>query len=371
MTRTIFAAVLMGFFSITQASEQDSTAVIDLSSVLKLEQLLQKVADRQVVFVSETHLRYEHHLNQLAVIQSLHEQHDDLVIGLEFIQQPFQTVLDDYIAGNIDEADMLRQTEYFERWAYDYRLYQPIFRYAREHGIPLLALNIQREVTDQVKKVGIDGLSDDLKQQIPTEIDRDDADYRARLVEIFKQHPHAEERDFERFHEVQLLWDESMAATAADWLKRHPDTHMVILAGSGHIMYGSGIPNRLTRRLPDISTAIVINGDIDTGFDATMGDYIIVTPSKTLPPSGKLGVFLDTEQSPPKISDFSPHSGAEQAGMQKGDAIVRIGDQSISSYPDIRIALSNKAAGDKIDVEVIRPGILFGPKTQQFSVELK
>ena len=45
---------------------------------------------------------------------------------------------------------MLKQTEYFTRWRFDYRLYRPILRFARDQGLPLVALNVPRELTERV-----------------------------------------------------------------------------------------------------------------------------------------------------------------------------------------------------------------------------
>ena len=143
--RILMAGLLMITIGGIEATEGENPTVIDLSSLMTMESLVQKVSDNRVIFVGESHDRYEHHLNQLAVIENQHARYPVLAIGLEFFQQPFQPVLDDYIAGKIDEAEFIRRTEYFERWRFDYRLYRPIFSYAREHGIPLIALNIERD----------------------------------------------------------------------------------------------------------------------------------------------------------------------------------------------------------------------------------
>ena len=37
----------------------------------------------------------------------------------------------------INEADMLKQTEYYDRWRFDYRLYRPIVQFAKDKGIAL------------------------------------------------------------------------------------------------------------------------------------------------------------------------------------------------------------------------------------------
>ncbi len=98
------------------------TLVVDLANLTNLEALIPRLADRRVVFVGEAHDRYEDHLNQLAIIRGLHQRGADLAIGMEMFQQPFQAALDAYIAGEIDEDEMLRRTDYFERWRFDYRL---------------------------------------------------------------------------------------------------------------------------------------------------------------------------------------------------------------------------------------------------------
>ena len=334
-------------------SAQNAASVIDLSQLLQIEQLANQVSDRQVVFVGEIHDRYDHHLNQLEIIRLLHQRHDRLAIGLEFFQQPFQAVLDDYIAGNIDENTMLRETEYFDRWRFDYRLYQPILQYAREHRIPLLALNIEREITDVVKKSGIDGLSDEEKQRIPEDIDFSDEDYRARLEQIF-----------------QLLWDESMAETAANWLRQNPEGHMVILAGAGHVIYGSGIPNRLVRRLP-VKIATVINTDAGLGLDPAQADFVIVSPRQDLPASGKMGVVLDLTNSPPRITGFSDTSDARTAGVKHKDQIISIDGQPIETFADIRIALTAKEAGETVNITVQRKKFFGGSKQLSFDVRLE
>ncbi len=130
----------------TQAPDP-GTRVLDLGALSDMSDLLDRIADRRVVFVGESHDRYEDHLNQLAVIEGLHARGKSLAIGMEFFQQPYQAAIDAYVAGEIDEAEFLRRTEYFDRWRFDYRLYRPILRFAREHGIPVIALNLEAELT--------------------------------------------------------------------------------------------------------------------------------------------------------------------------------------------------------------------------------
>ncbi|MES9830934.1 MAG: ChaN family lipoprotein [Candidatus Thiodiazotropha sp. DIVDIV] len=365
LTLIIMASIMTG----SMAKEKSSDPVVDLSTLIDLSSLVEKISDKQVVFVGESHDQYQHHLNQLAIIKGLHAKHSDLGIGLEFFFQPYQNYLDRYISGEIDEAELIEQTEYFSRWRFDYRLYRPIFRFAKEHGIPLIALNLESEITSLAGREGIESLSDEMKQRIPSEMERDNEAYRDRLKRIFEAHPHREGRDFERFLDVQLLWDEGMAEQAAKWLKDHPDSNMVILAGAGHLIYGDGIPNRLARRV-DASQAIVLNVNSSADLNPDLADYLILAGDQKLPQSGKLGVFLDVESKPPVVSGFSEESGGAEAGLKEKDQVISIDDQPIDSYADLRIALMDREVGETVKVEVKRERLFLGTIVETYQVTL-
>lgn len=348
-----------------------ATPVVDLSTLSNMDRLLERLVSKRLVFVGEQHDRYEDHLTQLDVIQGLHERDLDLAIGMEFFQQPFQPHLDAYVAGEISEKDLLRKTEYFERWRFDYRLYRPILRFAREHGIPLVALNLEREITEKVGDGGIDSLGEQERARIPAEIDRDDQEYRARVRAVFDHHPMSKEKDFEHFLEVQLLWDEGMADRAARYLREHPEKSMVILAGTGHLEYGRGVPKRLLRRVP-ANSAIVLNGT-RRPLEPGLSDFLLYPRPVELPASGLLGVMLDIESEGEGIAvqSFAESSGAQAAGVEQGDRIVKVGADPVRSYSDIRIALLGSRPGAKLPVEVIRPRLVGEDERLTFEVELR
>jgi uncharacterized iron-regulated protein len=352
----------------TRPAVDPDARVLDLGSLMSMDKLVARIADRQVVFVGETHDRYDHHLNQLAIIRGLAARHPDLVIGMEFFQQPFQAHLDQFIAGEIDDKELLRKTEYFDRWRYDYRLYRPILEFARSKGIPVIALNLPAEITDKVAREGLASLSDSERAQIPAELDRSDKVYEQRLRAIFARHPPAKGRQFDRFLDVQLLWDEGMAERVASHFREHPEGHMVVLAGSGHLMYGAGIPRRVKQRVP-VETAIVINGG-DSGLEPGMADYLLLPEKQDLPRSGLLGILLDTDDTGVHVKAFSDDSPAEKAGLKKGDRILRIADESVSSYPGVRLALQDRKPGEKVRVKVARKRLLRSEEQLLYDVTL-
>ena len=343
--------------------------VMDTNQPLSLESIIPMLAEKKVVLVGESHDNYQHHLNQLAVIKALHAINPDMAIGLEFFQFPFQQVMDDYIAGKIDEQAFLEKTEYYERWKYDYRLYQPIINFARENRIPLVALNMPTRITKKVAKEGIESLSAEDKLLLPDSIDREVPGYRERIESIFAEHPGMKKRNIDYFIDAQLLWDEGMAEQAANYLNEHPSKKMVILAGAGHVMFGTGIPIRLQRRI-NAEIATVMNDGI-VAASSKAADYILFTKDTILPKSGLIGVFLEPAEQGMKIGSFSPDSDAEKAGMLKDDRIVLVEGRGVNKISDLRLELWNKMPGDKVNIVVMRDASGQAAVKHEFEVVLK
>jgi len=334
-----------------------------------IDAIMPALAQHRVVYIGETHSRYDHHVAQLRIIEALYRDDPDMAIALESFQQPFQQALDDYIAGDIDENTMLRRSEYYQRWGYDYRLYQPILRFAREHQIPLIALNVPKELTARVGKLGLAGLEPEERARLPGDLDTSDDAYRKRLQTVFEEHQGKTGRAFERFYEVQLLWDEGMAARAADYLRTHPERRLVVLAGAGHLNAAAAIPARLQRRLP-VDGAVVVLGGPYQDPSVPLADYYLATRLQELPRSGLLGVMLASDASTITITGFAHHSDAKTKGMKKGDRIVAIDAVALRDYTDLKLLLMEKAPGETVRVTVER-GKPDAGKRQVYSVVLK
>jgi uncharacterized iron-regulated protein len=353
----------------SESPQRRAVKVVELKTLPDLDAIVPLLAKKRVVFVGETHDHYQDHLAQLEVIRGLHARRPNLAIGVEYFQVPFQQALDAYIAGQSSEKQLLRKTEYFERWRFDYRLYRPIMQYARAQGIPVIALNIPTEISRKVARSGIDSLSESEKAQIPQEIDRSDTAYRERLRAVFDAHKEqaAAPGSFDDFVEAQLLWDEAMAKTAATYLQRHPHRPMVILAGNGHLLYGSGIPHRLLRRI-QVKSAIVLNADgID---DPDMADFLLLPPSASLPPAGMLGVFLRQQAQELVINGLTVGGPAMRAGLKKDDVLLAIDGEHIATLTDVKLALLDKLAGERVNVRFRRVQSDRGAKIMDVEVVL-
>ncbi len=366
----------------TLKQEDRVITALDLQAVKGLEAIVPKLATYRAVLIGENHTAYGDHLNQVAVIKSLHQQWKGMAIGLEFVQQPFQKTLDEYVACRLSEFDMLRQTQWYKRWKYDFRLYRPIFEFAREQKIPLIALNIPTELTKRISKVGLDGLTTQQRQQLPKTIDKSNKAYEKHLKSVFNRHArvghvqsskkgkdnkqihkqsskhvakhsaHSANKRFDRFYEAQLAWDEGMAATAAAYLLKHPTDNMVVLAGGGHLINRHGIPARLERRIRS-KVAVVLN-DAGEQPAASNGDFLLLSSAAKLPKAGLLGILMRQENAGVVISTIIPNGAAQKAGLKEGDILLTIADNKVKEMGDVKLLLLDAEPAEEKTVSILR-----------------
>ena len=324
---------------------------VKLDQTSPLAQVVAQIDGARVVLVGETHTRLDHHLVQLEILKLLYQKSPKLAIGVEWFQQPYQKHLDAYVAGDISEQEMLHQTGYYERWRFDYRLYRPILQYAREHKIPVIALNASRELSHALSTSGFDDLPAELKEQLPESYDWSDKAYEKRLRSVFEEHSDYP-GEFDDFLRGQLTWDESMAESAARYLDNNPESRMLLLAGSGHIMFGSGIPNRIKRRIDVEQVSILVSED-QLPVSENIADFMVFSAQQTLEPGGLIGAFLETKGKLLVIKGFSDNSAVKDAGLAKGAVIVGVDATTVESYSDFKLAVLDKKPGDSIEIKYL------------------
>ncbi len=331
-----------------------------------LNRIMPELMTSRIVYIGERHDLFAHHINQLTIIKKIQESGNAIAVGMEMFQQPFQNVLNDYIAGHIDELTFLRKTEYYSRWRYDYNLYKPIIDYLKQQKIPLIALNIDGDITQKVAREGMYSLSNETKKRIPESMNFADEQYRMDLRDVYIVHDGQEElQNFNYFLQAQTLWDESMAETAHQFLSNHPEHKLLILAGNGHLRYKYGIPERLYRRNHEPFKVIVQDEDIDNNI----ADYILLTTELKGKQSPQLGVMIEATDNGLVIKGVENNSPAKKAGLQKGDIIEQLGTQPITSLTDLKLVLFYSDYGDTLEIQVKREGKTLTQPVKLFQID--
>lgn len=335
-----------------QKADQMSQTVVSTHDRSAFSRVMDEISLKRAIFIGETHTNYSHHTNQLAVIREFHERGVDFAVGLEFFQRPFQLYLDAYIDKEIDEKPMLKATKYYKRWRYDYRLYRPILAYAREHGIPLVALNAPTELVRHVSLYGWNTDSAEGHMQLPAIEMEPDQRYKQRLRRVFSMHPMAGDKEFVRFMQVQLLWDEYMAESTADYLQKNPERKIIVLAGSGHLRGGSGIPERLSSRL-SLDYAVLLSGQ-PADYVAGDADLIIVADGLELPKAGLLGIHIQEVETGVIVRRVGAARKQGPGHLSVNDRILSIAGERIRSIEDVRLALLDRLPGEQVWLELER-----------------
>jgi uncharacterized iron-regulated protein len=251
-------------------------------SEVSADELHRALSAASVICIGESHNNPHHHWAQLqllgAIIKRQQAAGKTLALGMEMFQRPFQGILDDYRAGKIDESTMLSRSAWKDRWGFDYAFYRPMVRMAKERGLAILALNTARELTKKVSRKGVDSLTPEERKRLP-ELVLDDKKHRAWWDALMggmsgshghgHGHGHGKKMDpaeakarAERVYTAQVLWDETMADTAARWIKGGSGRQVIILAGNGHC-HESGIVRRVERR--GVGDAVSVHPIIDDG----------------------------------------------------------------------------------------------------------
>ena len=190
---------------------------------------------------------------------------------------------------------------------------------------------------------------------------------RSRLRKTFEAHGAAKPDAFDHFVEAQLVWDEGMAESAAAYLNANQGRRMVILAGSGHLAFGAGIPKRLERRT-NATYAIVLNGGDEV--EPHMADYLLLSKKQELPAAGVLGISLEEKDGECRIRSLSPGGAGEKAGLKRETFWLRSMVKRSRRIADMRLALWDKKPGDRVRVSVRRKRRFGAVTARNFEIEL-
>ncbi len=240
---------------------------------ISFEQMVGDLRRVAVIYVGEVHDNPDHHDLQLRIIRGLHRAGVPLAIGMEMFTAESQGYLNRWVAGKTGIAEF--QLIYRKNWNVPWSLYGDILLFVRDKRIPLIGLNVPREVTRKVARQGYGSLTKDEKRQLPPNITCDvDRSYMAMIRRSYSSHG-ISANTFRYFCEAQMLWNKSMAYHLVDYLRKNPGRTVVVITGGGHAMRG-GMPVQVDRERPGISSRVVLPDPVvhDGRITAEDADYL-------------------------------------------------------------------------------------------------
>ena len=141
------------------------------------------------------------------------------------------------------------------------------------------------------------------------------------------------------------------------------NTMISSMTGS-YVGYSFAVPSNVTKKIVE---DIMEFGNVQRGILGIEGGELNAKASKELGINDTNGFY---------VNKVSKGSGAEKSGLKKGDVIIRLDDNAITSYSDIQNVLNTKRPNDKVNVTFKRDGRTLNvpvslSKNDTFSTEFK
>lgn len=218
--------------------------------------LAKELGLKNVIVVGEIHSNRCHHHAEFEIVRAMAEDckkkdREGIAIGLECFYRQHQTALDNFIFSHRNMGQLKKETNWQNTWGYDLNYYAKIFNYAAKNQIRLVGLNVPYQVVQMVGINGFEKLPPSLKRLLP-KLDLNNVSHRQQFVSLMGASGDIHQMNsaaMQNMYEAQTLWDEYMAESAANYARRNPNQILLVIAGAGHVLGRTGIPNRIKGRL--------------------------------------------------------------------------------------------------------------------------
>jgi len=227
--------------------------------VLDEQALFDRLARGRVVLMGEEHTSMEQKLLHERVLRGLVARVPNMVLGMEFFLRSDRDALARWSAGELDDDGLLREVGWYDRGSYHWEYYAPVMHAARELGVPVVGLNVDRDIVRAVNRGGLDGLSEAQHEEVgPVDVGGS-PEHRYLIGRYFGETVGLLPPEwFENMYAAQCVWDVVMARSILADLP--PDGAMMVIVGAGHVAYDLGISRRIAdeRRAANLDPVEVV-----------------------------------------------------------------------------------------------------------------
>jgi uncharacterized iron-regulated protein len=363
-------------------SKIEKNQIIETSTnkVVSISDIVNKNFATDVFIIGEYHDNYECHKFQKEFIEALHRKYPKIVVGFEFFLRNQNSILERWSAGNITEDELLKKVGWYKRNSLSYGYTKMIMDVIKKNKIKAIGLNIDRKIVHKVATMGLKSLSKEERRLFPT-INIYNREHEYFIKTIFAKIAIQVPLWFKNMYNAQKCWDVIMAESMRKILsmKKYKNYKGVIIAGSAHVTYKLGIPFRYKAAKKSLrSTTIVpvhlpLKKDKSEGqgmspmmkmiagnlkpvaiFSRGLGDYIFSVPQSDRSYFPVLGIRGSLNNNQFVISKVNNGSIAEKNGIKKGDIIISINGNKMTSIEQLRLLMLKKNWNDLIGFKIIK-----------------
>lgn len=356
MKNVIKTVFFLGLMALSGCAGQSQTAVPDMQvnfvpqkgdfllqdgSRASLETVVDSLAGADYVIVGEGHTNACDHAVQQSLLTALSSNGRSMALGLEMVAVDKQHVLDDFAKGQVRPDELENELEWRKRWGYPFSLFLNHFKIAEKENIPVAGLNAPPDLIRRISSEGMETLSEAERAELPKRIIMPSEEERAMLMQVLAMHPGAEgsadaaadQKRVERFMLIQSIWESQMAEQAVALHETYGWPVMVV-AGSGHVEYDWGIPDRIRMIDPD-ATVMTVMPWRGNKYDPEAGDFAFYCPNSY---QSRLGAVLTAGVEGVYVEEVNRGSRADRVGLRPGMVIVEAQGIPVKQLFDIHRA---------------------------------
>lgn len=332
------------------------------------DRMIREMDASRFIYVGETHNSMPMHDLQFEVLRAVYARDRHLAVGMEMLPVTVQETLNKWSAGLLTKEEFIREVRWYVNWNFHFGYYEKIFDFAKEHRLPVLALNVPRDVISKLRMRGWNALTPKEKAFFPGQPDVTNEEHRSLIRAIFEsmEMPHQMkgpglDQVFEGLYRAQSAWDEVMGANVVRGFEKE-GRRVVVCAGSGHLIYNLGLNFRASKGMPapfkTVIAVVVPEAGQSIRVSRTLGDYIRGLNPEDNPAYPGVGLALkNVEDLENLVVDGKPMDGAaSRADFEKGDVILSVGGRPYGDINELRTELARLGWGDEVKFRILRDG---------------
>lgn len=214
------------------------------------EMMLDDLASVRIIYIGELHTIRRHHEFQKQILRQLAERKLGLALAMEMFAEDHQPILSHWLSSNESVSSLIRDLGK-DHWT-NLEDYEQVLILARDMRIPIVGLNAADGLVRKVAREGVEGLVDADRNNLPEDAITTNP-LNDRLLRLKLQvHKAFKDKSLDRIVLAQSFRDATMARAIIRFLDTSEgnDKILVVIAGTGHLNYGFGIPERVHKKNP-------------------------------------------------------------------------------------------------------------------------
>ncbi len=231
---------------------------------LSLNRFAAKLAEYDVVVFGEFHGNSIIHKLQADLLPRYYNHTTDFAVSMEMFERDVQDILNNYLAGNIDEEEFISQSRAWSSYKFDYR---DIIEFAKSKNLPVIAANVPRHYANDVSRYGLDILDSRgtyNQEYYAKEVTLTEDVYKSKFFSTMLDSPHIDsyeqdilEHRLENLYAAQSLKDDTMAESIVNFRNEHTGQKIIHFNGDFHSRERLGVITKLLKREPDLKIGVI------------------------------------------------------------------------------------------------------------------